>query len=330
MYNSSMRRLSVENPCSAAWDQMSGTERARRCPSCDQDVQNLSAMTEAEATAVLLLFGAEKLCVRFEHDASGEIQHAPPAPRRALPMAPPRATSGLIAAALGVAACAPSAPVAPPPEVAHQPSRPIAAVAVDPPETSARSTPPPIAGVLGFPPSASAPPPPAIPSPPADTDQDGILDPDDACPTIPGAPFTDRHKNGCPNVVVVVQGGATAIETIRFSHGGRALSTSNRPILEAVAQILREHPEITRVAVEGHASSDEPSPKKLAAARAKAVIDALVAMNIEPARLVADAKGADEPRADNATQTGRTANRRVQFKILEKTSCPVPGTNGGI
>ncbi|HZF53981.1 MAG TPA: OmpA family protein [Polyangiaceae bacterium] len=316
-----MRRLPVENPCSAAWEQMIGSIASRRCPSCAQDVHDLSAMTEVEATAVLLVFGAGGLCVRYTQDASGEIRHAAPKRRPAPSVAPLRAASGLVAAAFGLAACAPASPMAPPPE-APPPARPIAAVAVDP----SPSAPPPSRGELAFP--AGDPAPPATPSPPPDADQDGIVDPDDACPTISGKASADRPKNGCPQVVVVVQGGATRIETIRFSHGSRAVPSSARPVIEMVAQVLRDHPEVTRVAVEGHASSDEPNAKKLGAARAQAVIDALIAFKIDPARLVVDARGSEHPLADNATPTGRSANRRVQFKIVEQTSCPAPGAEG--
>jgi outer membrane protein OmpA-like peptidoglycan-associated protein len=321
-----MRRLPVENPCSASWEQMIGGERSRRCPSCAQDVHDISAMTEVEATAVLLLFGSEGLCVRYEQDASGEILHAEPK-RRPAALTPPRAASGLVAAALGVAACAPSAPVISPPE-APLPARDLPAAAALPRVDPAPSALPPSRGELAFS-AVDAAPPAAIPSPPADTDQDGIWDSSDACPTISGKASADPHKNGCPQVVVVVQGGATHSETIRFSHGSRTIPVSSRSVLEAVAEVLLQHPEITRVAVEGHTSSDEPNPKKLGAARAKAVIDALIALKIEPARLVGDAQGSDRPRADNATPSGRTANRRVEFKILERTSCPAPGADGG-
>ena len=39
----------------------------------------------------------------------------------------------------------------------------------------------------------------APPPPPADTDGDGILDPDDACPTVKGLASDDPAKNGCPD-----------------------------------------------------------------------------------------------------------------------------------
>jgi outer membrane protein OmpA-like peptidoglycan-associated protein len=45
------------------------------------------------------------------------------------------------------------------------------------------------------------PPPPAPPEPvkePPDRDKDGILDPVDACPDVPGVPSDDPQKNGCP------------------------------------------------------------------------------------------------------------------------------------
>jgi outer membrane protein OmpA-like peptidoglycan-associated protein len=37
--------------------------------------------------------------------------------------------------------------------------------------------------------------------PPSDRDRDGILDIDDACPTVPGVRSDDPEKNGCPKVV---------------------------------------------------------------------------------------------------------------------------------
>lgn len=44
---------------------------------------------------------------------------------------------------------------------------------------------------------------PAIPKPPADRDHDGVLDPVDACPDVPGVATNDPKTNGCPEVPVV-------------------------------------------------------------------------------------------------------------------------------
>jgi outer membrane protein OmpA-like peptidoglycan-associated protein len=41
---------------------------------------------------------------------------------------------------------------------------------------------------------------------------------------------------------------------------------------------------------------------------------------VDSGRLSSHGYGMDEPIADNATPEGRQKNRRVQFKIIEKTS----------
>ncbi len=53
-----------------------------------------------------------------------------------------------------------------------------------------------VLGVIEWFPQIEAPPPP--PPAPEDTDGDGILDPDDACPAVPGVASSDPTKHGCP------------------------------------------------------------------------------------------------------------------------------------
>jgi OOP family OmpA-OmpF porin len=57
-----------------------------------------------------------------------------------------------------------------------------------------------LSAYLGFGNSRPAPPAPALPqpTPPQDTDRDGIPDISDACPTDPGPANDDPKKNGCP------------------------------------------------------------------------------------------------------------------------------------
>jgi outer membrane protein OmpA-like peptidoglycan-associated protein len=42
------------------------------------------------------------------------------------------------------------------------------------------------------------PPPPPPPPPPVDTDRDGVMDPEDRCPTVPAGPHPDPVRRGCP------------------------------------------------------------------------------------------------------------------------------------
>lgn len=67
--------IRVASPCSAQWANMTGDERTRQCGSCQKAVYNLSAMTRAEAEA-LLVEKEGRLCVRYYQRADGTIMTA--------------------------------------------------------------------------------------------------------------------------------------------------------------------------------------------------------------------------------------------------------------
>ena len=98
-------------------------------------------------------------------------------------------------------------------------------------------------------------------------------------------------------------------------------------LLDSVAQVLKEHPEILKIEVQGH--TDNKGSKnvntKLSQDRATAVQKALEKRGVESGRLVSKGYGPDKPIDDNATDAGRAKNRRVQFIVLEKKPTPVPG-----
>ena len=75
---------------------MSGSGARRHCSACDHEVLDLSAM-HAEAAIEALIARAGRACIRYRSDAAGEVQFAPPTPRRAGPIA---------TAALALSACA--------------------------------------------------------------------------------------------------------------------------------------------------------------------------------------------------------------------------------
>jgi hypothetical protein len=63
----------IATPCGADWTAMSPRGKARLCGQCDKLVHDLSAMTERDARALLKTRPTEGLCVRYLHDATGEI-----------------------------------------------------------------------------------------------------------------------------------------------------------------------------------------------------------------------------------------------------------------
>ncbi|MDX6694785.1 MAG: hypothetical protein QOF02_2388 [Blastocatellia bacterium] len=68
-------RLTVTSPCSEDWDAMSGNEQARFCSHCASSVHNLSALTRAEAMA-LVRKSRGRLCVRYYRRPDGLIHTA--------------------------------------------------------------------------------------------------------------------------------------------------------------------------------------------------------------------------------------------------------------
>ena len=152
-----------------------------------------------------------------------------------------------------------------------------------------------------------------------DTDMDGIRDPEDACPEQAGARDADPKKNGCP-LARVERGQVRIIEQVKFKTGSATILPESYPILEAVAKILKEHPEIKKVRVEGHTDNrgGKAMNKRLSTRRAASVVKWLTAKGgVEKARLTSQGFGMERPIEDNSTEDGRRENRRVEFHIVD-------------
>jgi hypothetical protein len=67
-----LENLRIASPCSADWDQMSGDERVRFCGKCEKNVYNLSAMTRADAEA-LVREKEGRMCVRLYQRSDGTV-----------------------------------------------------------------------------------------------------------------------------------------------------------------------------------------------------------------------------------------------------------------
>ncbi|MDB6020488.1 MAG: hypothetical protein JWQ04_345 [Pedosphaera sp.] len=65
-------KLNIAKPCPARWEDMGGGDQVRFCDHCRKNVYNLSAMTSAEATA-LVEAKHGNLCARFYQRADGTV-----------------------------------------------------------------------------------------------------------------------------------------------------------------------------------------------------------------------------------------------------------------
>ncbi|WP_437548607.1 OmpA family protein [Sorangium sp. So ce327] len=155
---------------------------------------------------------------------------------------------------------------------------------------------------------------------PGDRDGDTVRDDQDACPDIKGKPDPDPTKNGCPVAVRMTETEIVILQQVQFDTGKATIKKVSDPLLDEVASVLKEHPEITKIEVQGHTDprGGRAYNIKLSQARAESVMKALVQRGVEAERLASKGYGPDVPIADNDTDEGRQQNRRVQFKILEK------------
>ncbi len=115
-----------------------------------------------------------------------------------------------------------------------------------------------------------------------------------------------------------IEGGEIKIlEPIHFETAKWIILPQSFPVLQDVAEILKNTPYIRQIRVEGHTDfrgSDEYN-LKLSSHRAKAVVDKLVEYGVEPDRLEWVGRGELQPIASNKTAEGMAQNRRTEFRI---------------
>jgi outer membrane protein OmpA-like peptidoglycan-associated protein len=130
---------------------------------------------------------------------------------------------------------------------------------------------------------------------------------------------------------------AALSQPLAFGSNSSAILTSSVPALDAIAKVLKGHPEVALIEVQGHADargSDEHNVA-LTRARADAVVAALAALGVAPARLRAAGYGARCPlnpacggSEASATCLGTAtmeADRRVVFVPLKAGSVSLLG-----
>ena len=156
---------------------------------------------------------------------------------------------------------------------------------------------------------------------PPDTDGDGLDDPDDACPNEAGPKTEDPKTTGCPAAVRVEGSQIVILQQVNFETAKARILPSSFSLLQQVADVLAEHPEIARVAVDGHTDDrgTVASNMDLSRARAVSVMRWLTEKGVDARRLEARGFGPKRAIADNKTDAGRAKNRRVEFQIRKRT-----------
>ncbi|MBO4875241.1 MAG: PD40 domain-containing protein [Bacteroidales bacterium] len=116
-----------------------------------------------------------------------------------------------------------------------------------------------------------------------------------------------------------IQVGTTIIlKNIFFDYNKSSLQPESYAELDRVAEILKKQPNL-KIEISGH-TDNQGSLKyntDLSESRAKTVVDYLIGKGIAENRLTYKGYAYEKPIATNDTEEGRSANRRVEFKILE-------------
>jgi outer membrane protein OmpA-like peptidoglycan-associated protein len=104
---------------------------------------------------------------------------------------------------------------------------------------------------------------------------------------------------------------------LRFPPGSAQLPADRQAVLGQIAELLVANPTV-RLEVDGY--TDLPPPggtaQALSLTRAAGVADYLTARGVAPAVLTVAGYGDTRPVADNSTDAGRAANRRVEITVL--------------
>ena len=90
-----------------------------------------------------------------------------------------------------------------------------------------------------------------------------------------------------------------------------------RPTLDRVAEVLGDYPQ-TMIDIYGHTDSvgSDAYNQTLSENRARAVADYLSMQGVNKVRMATLGYGETQPIADNGTESGRAANRRVEIRIV--------------
>ncbi len=112
----------------------------------------------------------------------------------------------------------------------------------------------------------------------------------------------------------------TIDQMVHFDFDKYNIKKDSYAILDDVASILKNNPQIKKVRVEGHtdAIGSDAYNMKLSQRRANSVRDYLVNKGIDGSRLESVGYGKTRPIATNKTAAGRAQNRRTEFNVVEQ------------
>jgi len=143
-----------------------------------------------------------------------------------------------------------------------------------------------------------------------DSDGDGVINCMDRCPATPANSSVDH--SGC---TVVAAPKTVELQGVNFEFDSSSLTADSMAALDADAEMMKGQPDLM-VEIAGHTDSQGSAEynQGLSERRAQAVLDYLVSHGVNAENVTARGYGESEPVADNGTEEGRAANRRVELR----------------
>lgn len=104
---------------------------------------------------------------------------------------------------------------------------------------------------------------------------------------------------------------------ITFAPGSDTIDAEARESIDKIAELMKQCQDVP-MEIGGYTDSQgrESMNQELSQSRAEAVVNALLARRVLTSNLVAKGHGEEDPIADNSTEEGREANRRIEFKLI--------------
>lgn len=157
--------------------------------------------------------------------------------------------------------------------------------------------------------------------PPVDVEVVGAGE-DDHDAIVERATSCAEDLDGCPLApdVFVAEGRIAFDDRVLFELNRAHIHARGREALDHLAQVWRQHPEWTRIVVEGHADTrgTDAYNQWLSELRASRVRDALIKRGFAPEAIDAKGYGCTHPRDKGTDEDAYQKNRRVEFVIVTK------------
>lgn len=120
-------------------------------------------------------------------------------------------------------------------------------------------------------------------------------------------------------------------ESVFFETGKAVIKPESFGLLDEVAQTILEHPELTRIRIEGHTDSRGSASSNLTLSRNRAasVRDYLMGKGVDAGRLESEGYGEGRPIAKGENEAAWSKNRRVDFFVVERSDATLPPGDAG-